>query len=61
MPAAQLHCLGVVSAKLLGVKYSSSSPGKSYGTKDDGLDPEVVVEVMILLLKMVMGLLTGTH
>jgi len=35
MCTAQSPLLGVVSAVLLGVKYSSSSLGKSYGSKDN--------------------------
>jgi len=35
MWVARLLSPGVVSATLLGVKYSSSSLDKSYGSKDD--------------------------
>ena len=40
----------VVSATLLGVKYSSSSLDKSYGSKDNSQDPTAVAEGMRLLL-----------
>jgi len=52
-------CPGVISAACLGVKYSSSSWEKSYGSKDDWLDREAVAEGTRLLLCMLMGLMKG--
>jgi hypothetical protein len=51
---------GVVSATLLEVKYSSSSLDISYGSKDDGYDPEGVGEGTRFLLGTVSSVLTGT-
>jgi len=42
--------LGDVSATFVGIKYSSSSQDKSYGSKDNWRDAEAVVEGMKLLL-----------
>jgi hypothetical protein len=58
--AAQLHHPAVNSATLYGIKYSSSSLDKSYGSKDDRPDPEAVAEGTRLLLIMFSGSLTGT-
>jgi len=52
---------GVISASLLGVKYSSSLLDKSYWSKDDWQDPEVVMEGMTLLHCNLSSLLTGTR
>jgi hypothetical protein len=48
--AAPLLSTGVVSAILLGVKYSSSSLDKSLGSNEDSPDAEAVSEAKILLL-----------
>ena len=52
---------GDVSATLLGVKYSSSSLDKSYGSKDHWEDPEAVAEERRLLHGTGSSSLTGTH
>jgi len=52
---------GVVLATLLGVKYSSSSLEKSYGSKDDWQNPEAVAEGMRSLLGTLSCLFTGTR
>ena len=51
--------LGVVSATLLGVKYSSSSLDTSYGSKNECPDTEAVTDGKRLLLGTLSGLLTG--
>lgn len=52
--------LGIVSANLLGVKNSLSSLDKSYGMKEDWLDPEAFAEGKRLLLGMLLGFIIGT-
>ena len=60
MRAAPLFHPGVVSATLFGVKYSSSTLDKSYGSNNDGWDPEPVAEGMRLLLGKISSLVTDT-
>jgi len=54
-----LH-LGVLSGRLSGVEFSSSSLDKSYGSNDDWQDGEVVADGMRLLLGKLWCWLTGT-
>jgi hypothetical protein len=45
---------------LLGVKHTSSSLDKSYGSKDVWQDPKAVAEGISLLLSIISSLLTST-
>jgi len=54
-----LRRLDVIAASFVGSKESSSSLGKSYGSKDDRPDPEAVAEVKRLFLGMLSGLMIG--
>jgi len=61
MCAAQPLHPGIVSATLLGVKYSSSSRDKSYWSMDDWPDSAAIAQGNRLLLGMLFSFVTGTR
>jgi len=57
----QSFCPEVVSATFVCVKYWSSSLDKSYGSNEDWLDSETIVEGKRVLLGTHPGLMMGKH